>query len=148
MLLPVPCGGIPDTAGRVQERGFTLFWLTLALAMGIKILMLIGFAVPFLQVAHRRHARFFMSALVGLTALWWAVYELVYYALLSAHAVDRSNLVLLRGYAFSAALCSLLEEFFSTRDEAKTMQPALMALYGIFLLSTLGCLVLGCFGIV
>lgn len=115
--------------------------------MGIKLLMLIGFAVPFLQVAHRRHARFEMGALVGLTALWWALYELLYYTLLGAHAVDRSNLVLLRGYAFSAALCSLLEEFFSTRDESKTMQPALIALYGVFLCLTLVCLVLGGFGV-
>lgn len=134
-------------ARQVQERGYTLFWPTLALSMGIKLLMLIGFAVPFLQVAHRRHARFEMGALVGLTALWWALYELLYYTLLGAHAVDRSNLVLLRGYAFSAALCSLLEEFFSTRDESKTMQPALIALYGVFLCLTLVCLVLGGFGV-
>lgn len=125
-----------------------MFWLTLALTMGIKLLMLIGFVVPFLQVAHRRHARFFMSALVGLTSLWWALYELLYYTLLGAHAVDRSNLVLLRGYAFSAALCLLLEQVLATRDEAKTMQPAIMVLHGTFLLSTLGCLVLGGFGIV
>ncbi len=113
----------------------------------VKLLLLLGIALPFLQIAHPRHARAFMGALVGFTALCLVLYLLMRNGeMLGKHAPDNSDTVLLRGYVFSVALCSLLEEVLSMRDENKDMRPMVLVFSIVFFLLALACLVGGAFG--
>jgi len=113
----------------------------------IKLFLLLGIALPFLQIAHPRHARAFMGALVGFSALWMLLYLLMRHGgILGAHAADNSDTVLLRGYVLSVALCSLLEEVLSMRDESKELRPMVLVFSIVFFVLALVCLVAGAFG--
>ncbi len=113
----------------------------------ITVLLLVGIALPFLQIAHPRHARAFMGALVGFTALWWFLYLLMRNSgMFGKHQPLNSDTVLLRGYVFSVALCSLLEEVLSMRDESREVRPVVLLLSILFFLFTLASLVGGALG--
>jgi hypothetical protein len=113
----------------------------------ITILLLVGIALPFLQIAHPRHARAFMGALIGFTSLWWFLNLLMRNkGMLGEHQPLNSDTVLLRSYVFSVALCSLLEEVLSMRNEGKEVRSVILTLSILFFVGTLICLVGGVFG--
>jgi hypothetical protein len=108
----------------------------------VLMVQLVSIALPFVQVAHARHAKALGAAIIFLTLVCG-----VCVLLFDAHASARSDLVLLRCYAFSSSLCSLVDELLSARDAEKPMNlMILLPLVLLFLLS-LVCLIGGVSGI-
>jgi hypothetical protein len=104
------------------------------------IVFLISIALPFLLVAHARHAKWLMAATMLLTVI---VFVLSW--LFGSHVSDRLDQVLLRCYAFSSVLCSLADKS-SSSARTEEMPTRFNILLPLFLLFTLVCLIGGISG--
>jgi hypothetical protein len=107
----------------------------------VLMVLLISIALPFVLVTHTRHARAQITIILLLTLVW-----LVLFLLFGSHASDRSDLVMLRSYAFSSALCTLADELLSARDESAPTRFIVLLLFGMLFLLTLVALIGGVSG--
>jgi hypothetical protein len=108
----------------------------------VLIVQLVSIALPFVQIVHARHAKA-LGATIGFLTLVCCVCVLRF----GTHISTRSDLVLLRCYAFSSALCSLADELLSARDAEKPMRFLILLPFGLLFLLALGCLLGGISGI-
>jgi hypothetical protein len=106
----------------------------------VLIVLLVGIALPFLYVENARHARALLTTILLLTVVWFVLF------LWFAHAPGRSDLMLFRSYAFSSALCLLVDELHSARDVEKPIRFLFLSLLGLLFLLTLLCVIGGIYG--
>jgi hypothetical protein len=95
----------------------------------VLVVQLMSIASPFLQIAHARHARVLISAIVGVTLVLFLVV-----LLFISHIADRSDLVLMRCYAFSSAFCCLIDELLSARDGKSPIRVIPLTLFALLFL--------------
>jgi hypothetical protein len=97
----------------------------------VLIVQLVSIALPFVLVAHARHAKALGATMVFLTLVCF-----VCALLFDTNTSMRSDLVLLRSYAFSSALCSLADELLSARDAKKPVRFIILLPLGLLFLLT------------
>ena len=108
----------------------------------LRVVLLLSIALPFLFVAHARHARVLMIATMLVTII---VFVLSW--LLGSQVSDRLDLVLLRCCAFSSVLCSLADELLSSaRNEKMPTRFRILLPLLLLLLFLLVCLLGGASG--